>query len=123
MIIIFYNILEPKVNESFRWIFKEQLQIQIECTKHTIGLKEKNSSKQTETKEQPNLSKTSKLSTLHQILTSIVNNNLILDCSIEVGPSTSTAIPKYCDITGYEVIIVNKEDKIQGQCIRTLLLR
>jgi hypothetical protein len=31
---------------------------------------------------------------------------LRLDCSIEVGPSLMKALPKYCDITGYEVIML-----------------
>ena len=68
------------------------------------GLKEKNNSKLTETKELPNPLKISKLSTLHQIPILTVLDFVIKDCSIEVGPSTSKAPPKYCDITGYEVI-------------------
>lgn len=36
---------------------------------------------------------------------SIVPISTITDCSIEVGPPLIKAPPKYCDITGYEVIL------------------
>ncbi len=42
---------------------------------------------------------------LHLTPTSTVPYLLKLDCSIEVGPSSIKAPPKYCDITGYEVNI------------------
>jgi hypothetical protein len=41
-----------------------------------------------------------------------------LDCSIEAGPSTRKAPPKYCDITGYEVklcaIQTKYKDSVSG---------
>lgn len=86
---------------------KKQTQILIESIKTPTGLKEKKNSKLTEIKEQPNLSKISKQSIHHLTLTLIVPHQIFSDCSIEAGPSTSKAIPKYCDITGYEVIFLS----------------